>query len=105
MDVRPRWLPLSRIRNSGCGVGNVLIVVPNFVPLPLSHLLREVDDYRVSRVRQFSLTIAASVTFASWQYGSASRLARVPTKLDLMPAYGGYPVRIGWVRTELPYQL
>jgi len=59
----------------------------------------------VSQVRQFSLTIAASVTFASWQYGSASRLARVPTKLDLMPATRGYPGSFGWVRTELPYQL
>jgi hypothetical protein len=75
------------------------------VPLPLSHLLREVCGYRVSQVRQFSFTIAASVTFASWQYGSASRLARVPTKLDLMPAMQGYPHGIGWVRTELPYQL
>jgi hypothetical protein len=75
------------------------------VPLPLSHLLREVCGYRVSQVRQFSFTIAASVTFASWQYGSASRLARVPTKLDLMPTMQGYPHGIGWVRTELPYQL
>jgi len=59
----------------------------------------------MSQVRQFSFTIAASVTFASWQYGSASRLARVPTKLDLMPAGQGYLHDIGWVRTELPYQL
>jgi hypothetical protein len=75
-----------------------------FVPLPLSHLLGKSHGYRVSRVRQFSLTIAASVTFASWVYGSPSRLARVPTKLDLMPAVRGYPHSIGWVRTGLPYQ-
>src|SRR5687768_6506852 len=74
-----------------------------FVPLPLSHRIREVHAIRVSRVRHFSLTLAASVTFASWQYGSASRLARVPTKLDLMPAIRGYPDRVGWVRTRLPY--
>ena len=76
-----------------------------FVPLLLSHLLREVHEIRVSRVRHISLTIAASVTFASWQYGSASRLARVPTKLALMPAVGGYSYSIGWVRTRLPYQM
>jgi hypothetical protein len=74
-----------------------------FVPLPLSHLLREVHDYRVSRVRHYSLTIAASVTFASWVYGSPSRLARVPTELDLMPAVWGYPHSIGWVRPRVPY--
>jgi hypothetical protein len=74
-----------------------------FAPPPLSHR-RWSDAYRVSRVRQFSLTIAASVTLASWQYGSASPLARVPTKLDLMPALRGYPESIGWVRTRLPYQ-
>jgi hypothetical protein len=44
-----------------------------------------------------SLTIAASVTFASWAYDSPSRLARVPTKLDLMPALWGYPQSLGWV--------
>ena len=38
-------------------------------------------------------------------YGSSSPLARVPTKLDLMPAVQGYLHDIGWVRTELPYQL
>jgi hypothetical protein len=74
-----------------------------FVPLPLRHRLREVHNYRVSRVRQFSLTIAASVTLASWEYGSPSPLARVPPKLDLMPATRGYPVSIGWVRTRVPY--
>jgi hypothetical protein len=52
-----------------------------------------------------SLTIAASVTFASWAYGSPSRFARVPTKLALMPAMRGYPYGIGWVRTHLPYQM
>jgi hypothetical protein len=75
-----------------------------FVPLPLSHLLGEVDDYRVSRVRHLGLTIAASVAFASWAYGSPSRLARVPTELDLMPTVQGYLRRFGWVRTRLPYQ-
>ena len=75
---------------------------PNFVPLPPSHR-REVHDYRVFRVRQYSLTVAASVTFASWEYGSPSRLARVPTKLDLMPTARGYPDSIGWVRTRVPY--
>ena len=75
-----------------------------FVPTPPSHR-RCVDGYRVSRVRQFSLTIAASVTLASWEYGSPAPLARVPTKLDLMPAMRGYPHGFGWVRTELPYQL
>ena len=77
---------------------------PRFVPLPLSHLLREVHDYRVSWVRHFSLTMAASVTWASWVYGSPAPLARVPIELDLMPATGGYPGSIGWVRTRLPYQ-
>jgi hypothetical protein len=52
-----------------------------------------------------SLTIAASVTWASWQYGSTSPLARVPTKLVLMPAMRGYPPGFGWVRTHLPYQV
>jgi hypothetical protein len=59
----------------------------------------------VSRVQQFSFTIAASVTFAFWAYGSPSRLARVPTKLDLMPTIMGYHDSIGWVRTHLPYQM
>jgi len=45
------------------------------------------------------------VTWASWAYGSPAPLARVPTELDLMPAVQGYPYSIGWVRTELPYQL
>jgi hypothetical protein len=104
LDVRPFRYPLSRIGASGCGAGGILNV-PNFVPLPLSHLLREVIVYRVSRVRQISLTIAASVTWASWGYGSPAPLARVPTKLNLMPAVQGYPHSFGWVRTELPYQL
>jgi hypothetical protein len=51
-----------------------------------------------------SLTIAASVTLASWVYGSPSPLARVPPKLDLMPAVRGYPHSIVEVRTRLPYQ-
>jgi hypothetical protein len=55
------------------------------VPLPLSHLLREICGYRVSQVRQFSFTIAASVMFASWVYGSPSRLARVPLSLISCP--------------------
>jgi hypothetical protein len=59
-----------------------------FIPLPLSHLFREVHVYRVSRVRHYSLTIAASVTLASWEYGSPSPLARVPTKLDSCPPSG-----------------
>jgi hypothetical protein len=50
-------------------------------------------------------TIAASVTWASWGYGSPAPLARVSTELDLMPAMRGYPHSFGWVRTELPYQL
>jgi hypothetical protein len=40
------------------------------------------------------------------------RFPRIPsvrfvahTKLDLMPAIGGYSYSIGWVRTSLPYQL
>jgi hypothetical protein len=45
------------------------------------------------------------VTWASWGYGSPAPLARVPTKLGLMPAVRGYPHNFGWVRTELPYQL
>ena len=105
MDVRPRQLPLSQNVSAGCGVGAYEKICPYFVPLPLSHLLREAHAYRVSRVRHFSLTLAASVTWASWAYGSPSPLARVPTKLDLMPALRGYPEGIGWVRTELPYQL
>jgi hypothetical protein len=52
-----------------------------------------------------TITLATSVTVASRQYGCASRLARVPTKLDLMPAMQSYLHGIGWVRTELPYQL
>jgi len=80
-------------------------MAPCVVPLPLSHHIREVDELRVSWVRQISLTLAASVTFASWQYGSASRLARVPTELDLMPAVRGYASSFGWVRTPLPYQM
>jgi hypothetical protein len=59
----------------------------------------------VSQVRHFSLTIAASVTWASWEYGSPAPLARFPTELDLMPIMRGYPLDFGWVRTELPYQL
>jgi hypothetical protein len=58
----------------------------------------------VSWVRQFSLTIAASVTLASWVYGSPSPLARVPPKLDLMPVMQGYPHDFGEVRTRWPYQ-
>jgi hypothetical protein len=77
----------------------------SFIPTPLSHRYGCAESYRVSWVRPISLTIAASVTFASWQHGSASPLARVPTKLDLMPLIGGYPYQFGWVRTELPYQL
>jgi hypothetical protein len=76
-----------------------------FIPLPLSHRIREVVIYRVSWVRQFSFTLAASVTWASWEYGSPAPLARVPTKLDLMPAVRGYPADFGWVRTHLPYQM
>jgi hypothetical protein len=72
-----------------------------FVPLPLSHLLREVDAIRVSRVRQVSLTMAASVTWASWAYGSPAPLARVPPKLDLMPAIQGYPYGFGEVRSKV----
>ena len=49
--------------------------------------------------------MAASVTWASWVYGSPAPLARVPPKLDLMPAMRGYPYGFGEVRTELPYQL
>jgi hypothetical protein len=105
LDVRPRWLPLSRTLTSGCGAGGAHYLASCFVPLPLSHLLREVDEIRVSRVRHNSLTIAASVTWASWEYGSPAPLARVPTKLGLMPATWGYPRDFGWVRTELPYQL
>jgi hypothetical protein len=104
-DVRPIRPPLSRTHESGCGAGGTHQITSCFVPLPLSHLLREVDEIRVSRVRQISLTIAASVTWASWRYGSSAPLARVPTELDLMPATRGYPDRFGWVRTELPYQL
>jgi hypothetical protein len=103
LDVRPRWFPLSRSVYSGCGVGDRSIL-SNFVPLPLSHRIRVVYDYRVSRVHQFRFTIAASVTWASWAYGSPAPLARVPTKLGLMPAAGGYSYGIGWVRTRLPYQ-
>jgi hypothetical protein len=40
------------------------------------------------------------------------RFPRIPsvrfvahTKLDLMPAIGGYPYDFGWVRTHLPYQM
>jgi hypothetical protein len=43
-----------------------------------------------------SLTVAASVTFASWVYGSPSRLARVPTELDLLPASRGLSCEL-WV--------
>jgi len=39
------------------------------------------------------------------EFSSLAPLARVPTKLDLMPTMQGYPHGIGWVRTELPYQL
>jgi hypothetical protein len=85
------------------GLG-VSATYPSFVPTPPSHR-RCVHDYRVSRVRHISLTIAASVTWASWGYGSPSPLARVPTKLDLMPAMQGYPHSFGWVRTHLPYQV
>ena len=58
---------------------------PDFAPIPLSHLFGDACHYRVSQVRQLSLTMAASVTFASWAYGLPSRLARVPSELDLMP--------------------
>ena len=75
-----------------------------FMPRPRSHLLREVYGDRVSQVRQFSFTLAASVTWASWGYGSPAPLARVPPERDLMPATKGYPDRFGWVRTRLPYQ-
>ena len=96
-------LPLSHMETSGCGDGNLMRFDPIFVPTPLSHR-RCVHDYRVSQVRQFSLTIAASVTWASWGYGSSAPLARVPTELDLMPAMRDYPHSFGWVRTRLPYQ-
>jgi hypothetical protein len=95
--------PALPYQHSGCGVGPELILWPHFVPTPPSHR-RCAYDYRVSWVRQISLTIAASVTWASWQYGSASPLARVPTKLGLMPTTRGYPGSFGWVRTSLPYQ-
>jgi hypothetical protein len=52
-----------------------------------------------------SLTIAASVAWASCGCGSRSPLARVPTKLALLPAVRGYPGSFGWVRTHLPYQM
>ena len=103
-DVRPLWLPLSRNVSFGCGVGVENTIAPYFVPTPPRPRRCDHVD-RVSRVRQVSLTIAASVTFASWVYGSPSRLARVPTKLDLMPAMRGYPHGFGWVRTHLPYQM
>ena len=77
-DVRPVGFPLFRRISSGCGTEDDLPISLCFAPLPLSHLLREDNEIRVSRVRQFSLTVAASVTFVSWQYGSASRLAPVP---------------------------
>ena len=41
---------------------------------------------RVSRVRQVSLALSASVTLASWGCGSPVPLARVHAKLDLMPS-------------------
>src|SRR5688572_24389577 len=91
--------------DSGRGAGTKHFLGARFIPLPLSHLLREVCGYRVSRVRQYSLTLAASVTFASWVYGSPSRLARFPPELDLMPVMWGYPHDFEEVRTELPYQL
>jgi hypothetical protein len=94
-------LPYSMIRLRGMAEEDICHY---FVPLPLSHLLREANGYRVSRVRHTSLTLAASVTWASWEYGSPAPLARVPTKLDLMPAMQGYPQGFGWVRTSLPYQ-
>ena len=78
-----------------------MYVTSCFVPTPPNHR-RCAHAYRVSRVRQVSLTLAASVTFASWAYGSPSRLARVPTELDLMPAIRGYSGGFGWVRTRLP---
>jgi hypothetical protein len=100
------WLLHShRQHDYGCGAGTEHVHGARFIPLPLSHLLREVCGDRVSRVRQVSLTIAASVTFASWVYGSPSRLARGPTKLDLMPVVEDYLHDFGWVRTALPYQL
>jgi hypothetical protein len=104
LDVRPPWFPLSQDIMPPVAGRGFLLSNPCFIPLPLSHLIREVQAYRVSRVRHIRLTIAASVTFASWVYGSPSRLARVPTKLNLMPAVGGYSYGIGWVRTRLPYQ-
>jgi hypothetical protein len=97
--------PLSRTTASGCGVKGNRHIPLYFVPIPLSHLYGDACHYRVSQVRQISLPIAASVTWASWEYGSPAPLVRVPTKLDLMPATKGYPDRFGWVRTELPYQL
>jgi hypothetical protein len=77
LGLRPLWLPptISLPMVAGQRSTHYDRCV---VPLPLSHLLREVHGIRVSRVRQFSLTMTASVTFASWVYGSPSRLARVP---------------------------
>ena len=94
-------LPYITIRLRGW---EYAIRYPSFVPTPPSHR-RCAHDYRVSRVRQYSLTIAASVTWASWRYGSSAPLARVPTELDLMPNTRGYSGIFGWVRTHLPYQM
>jgi hypothetical protein len=90
---------------AGRGAGTQHVLGARCIPLPLSQLRREVWGDRVSRVRQDSLTLAASVTCASWVSGSPSRLARVPPELDLMPVMWGYPQDFEEVRTELPYQL
>jgi hypothetical protein len=52
-----------------------------------------------------SLALSASVTWASWMYGSPAPLARVPPKLDLMPILRGYPQDFGEVRTHVPYHM
>jgi hypothetical protein len=103
LDVRPCWLPLFRKSHDGCGAGNTRFVIPASFP----HLLAIVGVSMIIGCLGFdiSLTIAASVTWASWAYGSPAPLARVPTKLDLMPAMQGYPHSFGWVRTHLPYQV
>jgi hypothetical protein len=96
-------LPLSRNLLLGCGARGSLHQASRLVPTPLSHR-RRIMRYRVSRVRQLSLALSASVTWASWGCGSPAPLARVPAKLDLMPAVRGYPHSFGRVRTRLPYQ-
>jgi hypothetical protein len=87
-------LPLSRNFLISCGARGSLHQASRVVPTPLSHR-RRVMRYRVSRVRQVSLALSASVTLASWGCGSPAPLARVPAKLDLMPAVRGYPHRFG----------